>query len=245
MFKILDVSKYQPHIDYKKTAMSVDGVILRIGLTYWGLQEMGADSCFEKHYAGFKKAGCPVGVYYYSAADTVEKAKEEAEYCLELMRDKQFELPVYYDVENSQRQGNLDKKLLTQIVDTFCSTVENAGYFAGFYASASWLINKLDTEYLGKKYTLWKADYRTEYDMTIPCDMHQYTSSGEVSGIGGRVDLSRCCVDFEKIIKARGLNGFADDKATAEGVCANCMNLQSENIRLSNMVEKIKEIVMQ
>lgn len=243
MLKILDISKYQPEIDYQKTAKEIDGVILRIGLTYWGAQNMGADSCFEKHYKGFKEAGCPVGVYYYSAADSIEKAKTEAKFCLQLMIGKQFELPVYYDVENSQRQGNLDRKLLTQIVDTFCGAVEKEGYFVGFYASASWLVNKLDTEYLSRKYTLWKADYRTEYDRTIPCDMHQYTSSASVAGISGNVDMSRCYVDFAEIIKAKGLNGF--DKNDKQGVCVNCTQLKKENSQLKSTLEKIKDIVAQ
>ncbi|MBQ6929834.1 MAG: glycoside hydrolase family 25 protein [Oscillospiraceae bacterium] len=243
MLKILDVSKYQPHIDYKKTAAAVDGVILRIGLTYWGMQNMAADNCFEKHYKGFKAAGCPVGAYYYSAADSVEKAETEAQFCLELMRGKQFELPVYCDVENSQRQGNLNKELLTQIVDTFCSTVEKAGYFVGFYASSSWLVNKLDTGYLGKKYTLWKADYRTEYDRTIACDMHQYTSSGQVAGIGGRVDMSRCYVDFENIIKAKGLNGFGAQRGNEQNGCEKCAQLQQENNLLKAVLGKVKQLV--
>ena len=209
--KILDISKYQPTVDYAKTAKAVDGVILRIGLTYWGKQEMGKDEAFEKHYAGFKAQNCPVGVYYYSAADSVAMAEKEAEYCLSLMKGKQFELPVYYDVENSQRQGSLNKALLTQIVDAFCSKVEKAGYYVGFYASTSWLVNKMDTAALGKKYTLWKADYRTAYDKTIPCDMHQYTSGGAVAGINGRVDLSNCYVDdhildlAERRAKTRGI----------------------------------------
>lgn len=207
-YKILDISYYQPNVEYEKTAQDCDGVILRIGLTYWGKQEMGKDETFEKHYAGFKAQNCPVGVYYYSAADSVAMAEKEAEYCLSLMKSKQFELPIYYDVENSQRQGSLNKALLTQIVDTFCSKVEKAGYYVGFYASTSWLVNKMDTAALGKKYTLWKADYRTAYDKTISCDMHQYTSGGAVAGINGRVDLSNCYVDFEKIIKEKGLNGF-------------------------------------
>ena len=243
MLKILDVSEYQPHIDYKKTAAAVDGVILRIGLTYWGMQNMAADSCFEKHYKGFKAAGCPVGAYYYSAADSVEKSEEEAQFCLGLMKDKQFELPVYYDVENSQRQGNLNKELLTQIVDTFCSTVEKERYFVGFYASSSWLVNKLDTGYLGKKYTLWKADYRTEYDRTIDCDMHQYTSSGQVAGIGGRVDMSRCYVDFENIIKAKGLNGFGAQSGNEQNGCEKCAQLQQENNLLKAVLGKVKQLV--
>ena len=60
-YKILDISKYQPVVDYAKTAQDCDGVILRAGLTYWGAQEMGKDALFEKHYGGFKAAGCPVG----------------------------------------------------------------------------------------------------------------------------------------------------------------------------------------
>ena len=87
-YKILDISYYQPNVDYAKTAAAVDGVILRIGLTYWGAQNMGKDSCFEQHYAGFKAQNCPVGVYYYSAADSVAMAEKEAAYCLELMKGK-------------------------------------------------------------------------------------------------------------------------------------------------------------
>jgi GH25 family lysozyme M1 (1,4-beta-N-acetylmuramidase) len=207
--KILDISYYQPTVDYTKVAQAVDGVILRIGLTYWGQQVMGKDECFDKHYAGFKSVGCPVGVYYYSAADSVAVAEKEADYCLSLMKGKQFELPVYYDVECNERQGNLSKQALTDIVDAFCSKVEKQGYFVGYYSYTAWLQSKFDTAYLSKKYTLWKADYRTLYNTSIKCDMHQYTSSGTVSGINGKVDLSRCYRDFEKEIKNAGLNGFA------------------------------------
>ena len=208
-YKILDISKYQPNVDYTKVAKAVDGVILRVGLTYWGKQNMGKDECFDKHYAGFKKAGLPVGAYYYSCADSVAMAEKEAEYCLSLLKGKQFELPVYYDVENTQRQGSLSKAALTQIVDAFCKKVEAAGYFVGFYASTSWLKNKMNTADLSKKYTLWKADYRLLHDKTIVCDMHQFTSEGSVEGIKGNVDMSNCYVDFVSAIKNKGLNGFA------------------------------------
>jgi len=144
-YKILDISKYQPNVDYAQTAKAVDGVILRIGLTYWGAQNMGKDECFEQHYAGFKAVGCPVGVYYYSAADSVAVAEKEADLCLSLLKDKQFELPIYYDVENNERQGDLSKQALTEIVDKFCSIVEKAGYFVGYYSYTAWLLSKFDT----------------------------------------------------------------------------------------------------
>ncbi|MBE6895016.1 MAG: hypothetical protein E7483_05400 [Ruminococcaceae bacterium] len=248
VYKILDISKYQPYVEYEKTAKEIDGVILRIGLTYWGAQNMGKDECFEKHYAGFKAVGCPVGVYYYSAADSVAAAEKEAEYCLELLKGKQFELPIYYDVENSERQGGLSKVLLTQIVDAFCSKVEKAGCFVGFYASTSWLLNKLDTAALSKKYTLWKADYRTAFDRTIACDMHQYTSGATVAGIGGRVDMSNCYVDFASVIKNAGLNGFnkrENDMHTDKENncrCDSCEEVKKENAALKAVIEKIRKL---
>ena len=32
--KILDISKWQPVVDYAKTAKDIDGVILHVGFTY-------------------------------------------------------------------------------------------------------------------------------------------------------------------------------------------------------------------
>ena len=252
-YKILDISKYQPTVDYAKVAKAVDGVILRIGLTYWGKQNMGKDDCFEKHYAGFKAVGCPVGVYYYSCADTVALAQKEADYCLSLMKGKQFEMPVYYDVENNERQGNLSKQALTDIVEAFCSRVEKAGYFVGFYASYYWLANKMNTAYLSEKYSLWKADYRSNYDKTIKCKMHQYTSSGKVDGISGNVDLSNTEENFPKTIKNAGLNGFpkaVETPAPSAPVCMDCEALKvqlaeakAENERLNKVLDDISKII--
>ncbi|MBR5305926.1 MAG: glycoside hydrolase family 25 protein [Oscillospiraceae bacterium] len=247
-YKILDISKYQPTVDYTKVAKEIDGVILRIGLTYWGQQNMGVDPYFEQHYKGFKAVGCPVGVYYYSAADSVAVAEKEAEFCLSLMNGKQFELPVYYDVENNERQGNLSKQALTNIVDAFCSKIEKQGYFVGYYSYTAWLQSKFDTAYLSKKYTLWKADYRTIYNTSIKCDMHQYTSSGKVNGINGNVDLSRCYKDFPSIIKNAGLNGYTKAKAITYKVATDAMSAgdkkticnQLDNLKIGYTVTEIK-----
>ena len=44
--KVLDVSKYQPNIDYAACAKAIDGVILRCGLMYWGQQNKAAAPLF-------------------------------------------------------------------------------------------------------------------------------------------------------------------------------------------------------
>lgn len=209
--KIIDVSKYQPNIDYKKVkAAGVEGAILRCGITYWGKQNCGKDECFEKHYAGFKAVGIPVGVYYYSAADTVTVARKEAAYVIDLLKGKQLELPVYYDVEEENRMGKLNKETLTRICKTFCDALEKAGYFVGVYANTNYFLNKLDHARLANKYTLWLADYRgSNANQSLKRDIWQYTSTGRVDGIAGNVDMNECYRNFPEIIKLSGCNGYS------------------------------------
>lgn len=212
MTKIIDVSEYQPNIDYAKVkAAGIGGAILRCGYTGWGSSHsLNADKCFEKHYAGFQAAGVPVGAYYYSTADTVDFAKKEAEFVQSLLKGKRLELPVYYDIENNERQGKLSKALLTEIADTFCTAMEDAGYFVGVYANTSWFTSKLDHAALSAKYTIWLADYRGDQaNKTLKRDIWQYSSKGKVDGIGGNVDVNECYRDFPPEIKAAGLNGYS------------------------------------
>ncbi len=214
--KILDVSKFQPNIDYAAVAKQVDGVILRCGYTGWGTaNECNKDPYFEQHYAGFKAAGLPVGVYYYSAADTIAKAAEEAAFCIELLAGKQFELPIYYDVECTQRMESLNKDQLTSQVVIWCDTMEQAGYFVGVYSYTAFFQSNLHIDRLAQKYSIWLADYRQNYDCTIPRDMHQYTSTANISGIAGGVDMSELFrTDLPKTIKNGGFNGFVCEKDT-------------------------------
>ena len=209
--KILDVSKYQPNIDYAQIAKQVDGVILRCGVTGWGTaNQCSTDDYFEKHYAGFKAVGLPVGAYYYSAADTIAKAQEEAEYCKKLLAGKQFELPIYYDVECRERMDKVSKEQLTAQVIAWCDKMEQAGYFVGVYSYTSFINEKLDIASLAQRYTIWLADYRQNYDRTIPRDMHQYTSTAQIAGIASGVDMSNLFrTNLMETIQETGLNGFA------------------------------------
>ena len=214
MRKFLDVSKYQPSIDYKKVkASGIEGVILRCGITYWREQVLDKDPYFERHYKGFQEAGLPIGAYYFSAADSVEVAKKEAEYCKSLLAGKRFELPIYYDVECGERMDKLSKAELTEICYAFCESMEQAGYFVGVYANTNYYQNKLNHDKLKDRFTLWLADYRGENaDQSLKRDIWQYTSAGKVEGISGNVDLNECYREFEQEIKAAGKNGFSKEE---------------------------------
>lgn len=198
----IDVSKHQGVIDWSK--VKTDFAILRAGFGRYTSQK---DPQFERNYAGAKAAGIPVGVYWYSYAKSVEEAREEAQACMQVLKGKRFEFPIYFDIEDIS-QSNLGKAALTEICEAFCDMLEKAGYYVGVYASTYWFLNKLDHARLASTYTIWLADYRTGYNKTLIRHMHQYTSKGHISGISGRVDMNTCTLDFPRIIKKAGLNGF-------------------------------------
>lgn len=203
----IDVSKHQGMIDWSK--VKTDFAILRAGFGCYSEQE---DLMFQRNYEGAKAAGIPVGAYWYSYATTVEEARQEAKACLQVLSGKQFEYPIYVDIEDAL-QCYIEKDVLTAIAEAFCDTLEKAGYFAGVYASTYWFINKLDHARLAERYTIWLADYRAVYNKTLMCNMHQYTSGGILAGISGRVDMNICTLDFPSIIKKAGLNGYSETAA--------------------------------
>ena len=209
MKKILDVSRYQENIDYIVASWKAEGAILRCGLTGWGTaNECQQDPLFERHYCGFKKVGLPVGAYYYSAADTVEKAREEAEFCKRVLAGKSFELPIYIDIENPQRMEKLSREQLTAQVEAWAEIMETAGYFVGVYANTDYFTRKLDHARLAKKYTIWLADYRAQPNTSLKRDLHQHTSRASVAGIAGGVDMSDLWrEDLIEVVTGSGLNG--------------------------------------
>ncbi|NLC39936.1 MAG: hypothetical protein GX763_03340, partial [Clostridiaceae bacterium] len=80
-YLVIDISEWQnPNsINYDLISRQIDGVILRIGFTGYGHDKNKvADVHFARHYAEFKSRGVPIGVYWFSRADTVAEAEVEA-----------------------------------------------------------------------------------------------------------------------------------------------------------------------
>lgn len=200
----IDVSKHQGEIDFSKVKEDgVKFVIIRAG---YGKLLKQKDPLFEKNYINAKACGLNVGVYWYSYAASEEDAKAEADVCLKVIEGKQFEYPVFFDLEE-KKQLSKGKPFCSSLVNAFCNKVENAGYFTGLYMSRSPLHTCIEPE-IASKYTLWVAEYnnRCSYDGSI--GMWQYSNKGRVNGISGNVDLDYAYVDYPGIIKAKKLNGF-------------------------------------
>lgn len=169
------------------------------------------DSKFENYYAQCKAIGLPVGAYYYGNAKSVTEAEQEADHFLSVIAGKQFEYPIYYDVEGKMLNNSRD--VLTDIVIAFCDRCEKAGYFVGVYTSDSHFQAHVDDDRL-QRFTHWVARYSSNEPVTGH-DIWQY--GGEYNYIadkticGRTVDQDFCYRDFPTEIKSAGLNGFLVD----------------------------------
>lgn len=189
----IDISEFQTNVDYNKLKNSgIEFVIIRCG---YGKNSSQKDSEFEKHYQGCKNAGLKVGSYLYSYANTVEGARLEAENCLKFINGKQFDLPVFYDVEDENTTGTADNFTITKMCKTFCDIIQNAGYKAGVYANLNWFNSKIYVDELIKKnYSIWLAQWNDIMDAEFHIDFWQY-GKGEVQGIKGQVDLNESFIN--------------------------------------------------
>lgn len=205
--KGIDVSHWQgTNIDFNKVKKAgYDFVMINAGYGKYIGQK---DECFETNYKKAKSAGLKVGAYWYSYALTSADAELEAKVFLEAIKDKTFEMPIAFDIEDSS-QTALSQDQIGKIVKAFCSYCESKNYFVMLYSYADFLNNKVPSTYK-TKYSVWLA----EFDKAKPTvykgnyDMWQYTSKGFVSGVSGNCDCNNAYKDFTKIIKEKGLNGF-------------------------------------
>ena len=203
--KIIDVSKHNGDIDWKKVkAFGVDGVIIRAG---YGRLITQKDKPFDSNYEGAVAAGLHVGAYWYSYAETPAEARLEATVFLEAIKGKKFDMPVYFDIEEP-KHVKLSKTICTDIVESFCDTMEKAGYFCGVYSFDSFFATNLTAD-IQNKYSCWVArvDGKKPQSCTV-YGMWQNSWKGQISGISGNVDVSECYTNFPSIITNMGFNGY-------------------------------------
>lgn len=200
---------YEP-IDWESLkAQGYDFVILKVGSNY-----SGKSNTFEMDYAGAKAAGLGVGAYYYAYSSTVSGTRKDAQEVLEWIEGKQFEYPIYYDIEESYLAENLSKDLLTELITTFIEELQANGYYSALYVNANWLNNILDTETIVSRFDIWYARFVLEESPTWDesfgkqLSMWQYTDKGIAEGIRDYIDINYCYRDYPTLMKKWGLNGF-------------------------------------
>lgn len=203
--KVIDVSYHNGTIDWAKVKSSgVDGAIIRCG--YGSNITAQDDKQWKRNADECTRLGIPFGTYIYSYAKTDAQARSEAEHVLRLVKGYKLSYPVYYDLEEDGTQSGAVNRM-----KIFAEIIENAGYWVGVYCNKSWWDNTLKS--LGDRYTKWIARYNSTLGMS-GVDMWQYTSSGSVSGISGRVDMNHCYRDFPKEISGSSSSSPSGSSST-------------------------------
>ena len=195
--KVIDVSSYQGLVDWVKVkAAGIQGAILKIIR-----KDLNLDKQFENNWAGCEAVGMPVvGVYNYSYATTVEKARSDAQKVIDTLAGRTAK--VWLDVEDACMKG-LGQKLI-DIILAYQAVIQAAGLDFGVYTYLAFY-NSYIRPYAGRiDCHFWIARYPSknlkDVDDAPPADKQplvshilegwQWASTGRVSGISGNVDFN-------------------------------------------------------
>ena len=190
--KGIDISYANGKIDWSIMKDEVDWVILRVG--FGSNYESQDDAQFKNNIEGCEKYGIPYGVYLYSYATTIEKAKSEAEHCIRLLKGHRPTMPVFYDMEEERIRVLGNNKFL-DLAKTFCNEITKAGYLYGTYCNTNWFTNYLTDKWYDQ-YPKWLAQYNDKVTYKGTYDIWQYSSTGKINGHKGNFDMNYCYTSF-------------------------------------------------
>lgn len=179
--KIVDISKYQPNVEYDAFIKDTSLIILRAGYrgTAGGIHQ---DQKFEKHAKELLDRGVRFGVYFFSIANTEEKAREEAGMFWKYARDYN---PLFWAMDAEKQE------ITTAAIAAFADELRKLGAVKVGCYCANHLYQKFDYGSIRDKFDFtWIPRYGSKPPV-YPCDMWQYTSTGKVNGIKGNVDLNK------------------------------------------------------
>ena len=223
--------KYEPIDWVALKEAGVDYVILKIGSTPRnGGADGGLEPTFEMDYEGAKAAGIDVGVYFFTYAKSVIEIKKDAGLLLTWLDGKQFEYPIYLDIEDVPNEdyypSEIASPILTEMCLTFFSTLQKEGYYTGLYVNNEFLFNILQTDNMIELFEIWYARYPSldPFDWNAEdsesyvwntekygdhLGMWQYCMTGKLPPIVGDVDFNFAYKEYPTLIKKHGFNGFS------------------------------------
>lgn len=202
MKKGIDVSVHNGTIQWEQVKNSgIDFVMIRAG---YGQNNI--DRQFKRNIEECNRLNIPVGIYWFSYAQTPESALKEAEFCIEAIKNYKISYPVCYDFEYAsskylkQKGINVTAELLRQNATTFLKRIEKEGYYAMLYTNKDYYINVFKP--LSNQFDIWYAQYGVSKP-EISCGIWQKNSVGKINGIYTNVDLNISYKDYETITKPK------------------------------------------
>ncbi len=188
----IDVSSWQGDIDFAALKEAgVEFIMIRVGSMKGINSKYFVDSKFKQNIKQANQYKIPVGIYFYSYADSLKAAKKDAQWVLKQIKDYKVDLPIVFDWEEWENftDYHLSFFRLTNMAETFLKTIEKAGYEGMLYSSKYYLENI----WFPTKYDIWLAHYTQQTDYKN-YRFWQICNDGTVDGIKGAVDI-----DIQKI----------------------------------------------
>ena len=195
----VDISSHQEQVDWAQVAASgVKFAIIRLGNRGYNSGILSEDAYAKENLRQAKAAGLKVGAYLFSQAISVEEAREEAAFALEILDGFALDLPLVFDweyVNAEARTANMDARTLTDLTLAFCRDVELMGYQSMIYFNSSQAKDLLHLKEL-EAYPWWLAMYDVAAEFPCKVDLWQYTNRGRVPGVEGDVDVNLMFTDY-------------------------------------------------
>lgn len=209
----VDVSQWQGNIDWESAkAAGIEFAMLRAGFG-----QNSVDPQFKRNITECNRLGIPCGVYWFSYAYTADMAKREAQCVLKTVEPYRLEYPIAFDFEGDSADYALKKgvtvtrTLVSAFARAFCGEIAAGKYSPMVYTNPDYLSRYYDAE-IPKEFDIWLAQWPTKPDLASkPAQaggIWQYTSSGSVDGITGRVDRNVSYVDYPVVLREKGLNNL-------------------------------------
>lgn len=206
----IDISAHQENINLAALKNQIDFIIIRVGYGVSGT----IDDKFKRNADLCKSLGIPFGFYWYSYALDENGAKKEADHVIKAIAPYKdsYSYGVWFDMEDvdgyKRKHGMPSNSTLRAMCAAFCKKVQDAGYYTGVYASASWFNNQLNGSELDK-YDKWTAQWPTSGGKQTGLNtssskrnssLWQFTSQARFSGYNGYLDANYAYYDYPSLV---------------------------------------------
>ena len=193
----IDISSYCGEIDWNRVkSAGIDFVMVRLGGRGYGDEgSLYSDNKAADFISGAQAVGIKTGGYFFSQAVTEDEAREEAQYCQQILGGLKLDFPLAYDWEiikdDAARTDSLTAAQATSCALAFCAKAKELGYTPLLYASDEEFSKKYDMNRLSDC-DIWYCEYADTPNFHYRFSMWQYSKTAAVDGIEGNVDLDVC-----------------------------------------------------
>ena len=241
----VDLSEHNTNVNFTKFKNNgIDFVILRAG---YGKLISQKDKLFEDYYNKAKAAGLKVGCYWYCYAETQQELLLECQVFLELIKGKQFDYPVFLDIEEQKTFliPNLEETVIKGL-----TILENTGYFAGIYCSNYYLDKYFQK--LIPRFVTWVANWNNSpLSVFNRRGIHQYVVEKNVLFHDKDLDYNMSNYDYSKPIIDLGLNGYPKKQENIQYEINDCYakyeqlqdGVKSIQNKLKNVMDEIDKLI--